>query len=842
MLTTKGNGGKIAWSKIAQTLAIIAISASLGIVVDWRASGVGRYTRDWLMRARGPLPAPEDIAIVAIDESSVARFGRFPWSRQVIARSIDSLAAAHPRVIALDVLFTDPTTQEDDDSLARSIGHAGNVVVAAQLTDSPVHGGPSRWLLPLPALVRAAAGVGHVNVQTELEGVARQIAVQAADDAGQTIRAMPVEVVRVGDGTTEEGVTDTPNALLAGSRVIPVDVSAPEVIVAQAGGSAAAARILRDGRMTIDYIGPAGSFAAGTYSLSDIVAGRIPAEKLRGKYVLIGATAASLGDHVASPFVRYTDERADQHGALMPGVEVLANAVNTILRSRFYSDTSDFGALLWAAIAAALTLVLLDAAQGGHELLKEIAVLAGVAAAVLLAGYIAFLKLLVFPPLAPALVALSVAGILGLLRRSLNASLRLDANIAELAYSGDLLAPAGAGIAGPYHHWVRGGPVSLARDWLPKGLEWKARTLSELNARLLERARFVDFALRSVEDALIMSAPDGTITFANRSAGAILGSTGRGLVGQNLAQRLTGLVDADTIARLVEDRGTIDREITIVVASGVAMNGTRPQQFTLRMAAVSQGDNGNGPVLGIVASLSDVTRHHDLQQTKNDVISLVSHEMRTPLTAIQGMTELLAQYDVDPERSREMHLAINDEVKRLARMITGYLDITRLESGATELRLSPVRLENLLERTLLLLDAVAAQRGIKLTRRFAPDLPALLADADLLSRAVENLVSNAIKYSPSGTEVTITTSSDEAAVSLEVADQGYGIPEADLARVFEKFYRVPRVQDAGVPGTGLGLALVREIAELHGGSVTVRSEVNAGSTFTLRIPRKEAQA
>src|SRR5450432_3327939 len=121
MLTTKGNGGKIAWSKIAQTLAIIAVSASLGIVVDWSASGVGRYTRDWLMRARGPLPAPEDIAIVAIDEASMARFGRFPWSRQVIARTIDSLAAAHPKVIALDVLFTDPTTQEDDDSLARSI-------------------------------------------------------------------------------------------------------------------------------------------------------------------------------------------------------------------------------------------------------------------------------------------------------------------------------------------------------------------------------------------------------------------------------------------------------------------------------------------------------------------------------------------------------------------------------------------------------------------------------------------------------------------------------------------------------------------------------------------------
>jgi PAS domain S-box-containing protein len=840
MLTTRGNGGKIVWS-----LAIIVVSAAFGMVLAWRTPGISRYTEDWLMRARGPLPAPEDIVIVAIDETSMARFGRFPWSRQVVARAIDTLAADHPKVVGLDVLFTDQTTQEDDDSLARSIGRAGNVVVSAQLSESPVHGGPARWLLPLPAMVRAAAGLGHVNVQTELDGAARQIAVRAADDAGQTLYALPIEVIRVGDGTPPEGVTDTPGALLVGPRVISLEVSPSAVMIgpvvtAQAPHSAspassstlqAPAGILRDGRMSIDYIGPAGSFAAQTFSLSDVVAGRIPAEKVRGKYVLIGATAASLGDHVASPFVRYTDERADQHGALVPGVEVLANAVNTILRSRFYSETSDWAAFLLAGIVATLTLVFLDGAQGGHELLKQVAVLVGVAAAVLLAAYLAFTRFLVFPPLAPALIAFAVAGILGLLRRSLDASSRLDANIAELAFSGDLLAPAGAGIGGPYHHWVEGGPVSLARGWLPRGLEWKARTLSELNARLLDRARFMDFALRSVEDGLIMATTDGRITFANRSAGAILGSTGRGLVGQTLAQRLAGLVDDGMIARLVKDRGKIEREITI--------NNVRPQQFTLRMAAVSAGDNGDGPALGIVASLSDITRQHELQQTKNDVISLVSHEMRTPLTAIQGMTELLAQYQVDPERSKEMHLAIHDEVKRLTRMITGYLDITRLESGATELRRSAVRVEHLLERVLMMLDPVAAQSGIRLARRFAPDLPPLLADADLLSRAAENLISNAIKYSPSGTEVTVATSSDEEAVFIEVSDQGYGIPEADQSRIFEKFYRVPRVQDAGVPGTGLGLALVREIAELHGGSVAVRSQVNSGSTFTLRIPSRE---
>jgi CHASE2 domain-containing sensor protein len=137
MPTTRTRAAKIAW-----TTAIILAAASTGILVDWQAPGIGRYARDWLMRARGPLPVPEDIVIVAIDETSMARFGRFPWSRQVIARTVDALAAARPKVIALDVLFTDPTTQEDDENLARSIGRAGNVVVAAQLTGSPVHGGP----------------------------------------------------------------------------------------------------------------------------------------------------------------------------------------------------------------------------------------------------------------------------------------------------------------------------------------------------------------------------------------------------------------------------------------------------------------------------------------------------------------------------------------------------------------------------------------------------------------------------------------------------------------------------------------------------------------------------
>jgi signal transduction histidine kinase len=179
------------------------------------------------------------------------------------------------------------------------------------------------------------------------------------------------------------------------------------------------------------------------------------------------------------------------------------------------------------------------------------------------------------------------------------------------------------------------------------------------------------------------------------------------------------------------------------------------------------------------------------------------------------------------------------------RMINDYLDITRLESGTTGLRREPVHLAPLIERTLLLVDPVAAQRDIRILRRFAPKLPPMLADADLLARAVTNLVANAIKYSPAQTEITVEIRADThiegGGLRIEVSDRGPGIPTEARDRVFEKFYRVPRLGDADVPGTGLGLALVREIAELHGGRVTVESEPGVGSTFRLWLPFASAE-
>jgi PAS domain S-box-containing protein len=890
-------------------LAIVAVSALLGVLAAWRTPGVDLYTRDLLMRARGVLPAPDDIAIVAIDEASMGRFGRFPWPRSVMARAVQALAAGQPKAIAIDVLVADPSVESEDQALEAAIGAAGNVVVAAQLIDAP-GGGPAAWLDPLPPVARRAAAVGHVNVLTESEGVARALLIRAADDAGRARYALPVETLRVGERLSAESIMDNGRAVLVGSHVIPAAGETGAVLVSRGAVDRLPAR-----RMAIDYIGPANSFAASTYSIADVVEGRVQASTFRGRYVLIGATAASMGDRLTSPFVHHADVQGNQHGSLMPGVEVLANALNTILRGRFYRETSGIFGFLWTALAAALTLAVLALSQGRFQGLKQIGGLVAVGAGILLGAYLGFVHLLLILPVTSGVVAVASAGILGLTRRSLVTSARLDEAIAEMAAGQDVFAPPAprnpaesivrlTGVTAaavfdadgrPLASWGKparaaagddqsprsffnlpaddgfavtvervgesrlvllhpaGQPpakeaVRLAavvaalpgsepavegRGRWPRAAEDKARALGRLNTKLLDRARFVDSALRSVDDGLIIAAPDGRIHFANSRAAAILGAGGRSLIGHDLLERLAACDAApdaaaaarEMLARVLIERTPAEREISV--------RGSRPRQYVLRLAAV--GDSA-----GFVATFSDITRQKELHQTKNDVIALVSHEMRTPLTAIQGMSEVLANYDVDPARRKEINLAINDEAKRLTRMITEYLDITRLESGATVMHPLPVRVETVLERTLVLLDPVAAGRGIRLIRNFGAEVPPIVADADLLARAVQNLVANAVKYSAQGTEVRISTRGNGESVAIDVADQGYGIPESDLERIFDKFYRVPRASDADAPGTGLGLALAREIAELHGGSVSVRSKVGVGSVFTMVLPKAGA--
>ncbi len=218
-------------------------------------------------------------------------------------------------------------------------------------------------------------------------------------------------------------------------------------------------------------------------------------------------------------------------------------------------------------------------------------------------------------------------------------------------------------------------------------------------------------------------------------------------------------------------------------------------------------------------------------------VHYVTHEMRTPLTAIQGSSELMGRYALTEEKRKEMAGLINRESRRLARMVEMFLSVERLSAGQLELKREPVAAAEVVALCLERARPLADRKQIRLRLAGPAAEEHISGDREFLEYACYNLVTNAIKYSPANTEIVAGLEGHGDAVRISVQDQGYGMDETEVKRIFEKFYRTRRAQQSGEAGTGIGLALVEEIVVQHGGSIEVESRVNQGSRFTLVLPR-----
>jgi signal transduction histidine kinase/putative methionine-R-sulfoxide reductase with GAF domain len=228
-------------------------------------------------------------------------------------------------------------------------------------------------------------------------------------------------------------------------------------------------------------------------------------------------------------------------------------------------------------------------------------------------------------------------------------------------------------------------------------------------------------------------------------------------------------------------------------------------------------------------------------QAKSDLISVVSHEMRTPLTAIKAYTEsLLDNLETPSFALQEKFLTvINEECDRLARMVNDVLDLSRMDSGRRRLRAEPLLMSSVVADALPTVAPVLDAKGLHVQVDVPRDLPRIEADLDLLKQIVVNLLHNAAKFSPPGRRITVRASVAGERVRLEVEDQGNGIPEDKLPHVFERFYRVEDGSGVRSDGTGLGLAIVKGAVELHGGTIAVASDVGHGTRFTLEMPLQQ---
>ena len=224
-----------------------------------------------------------------------------------------------------------------------------------------------------------------------------------------------------------------------------------------------------------------------------------------------------------------------------------------------------------------------------------------------------------------------------------------------------------------------------------------------------------------------------------------------------------------------------------------------------------------------------------------EAIRFVTHEMKTPLTAIQGSSELIGRYNLTEEKRKQMASMINTESKRLARMIQTFLDVERLSEGQMELKKEVFPAAGLLETCLLRIQPVADRKSIAIHTGEIASV-SLTGDRELMEYAVYNLLTNAVKYSPAGTEVAVSAVTLGDRLRVSVRDQGMGMDEKELRSIFRKFYRTKRAEVSGESGTGIGLSIVEQIVTHHGGRVEVTSEVGKGSCFTIVTPYVAASA
>jgi len=356
---------------------------------------------------------------------------------------------------------------------------------------------------------------------------------------------------------------------------------------------------------------------------------------------------------------------------------------------------------------------------------------------------------------------------------------------------------------------------------------------ARLYRQAIEERQKAESILHETFNGIIVIDTDLVITALNAGAEIIVGYEADEVLGQRLVDvfgpEMWG--EGSPVQRAVAHQEKIlPEEVRIAVKDGMRdiLQGVTPLR------------DDSDRVFGYLLSIADVTHLKEIDRLKSSLVANVSHELRAPLASIKAYTELLLDdLEGDNRALRQQFLTVIDqETDRLSALISDILDLSRLESGQQKLRREQLDFQALIDEVMSLFSIQAAKRGIAFEVDIPVDLAPVMADEEMMLTITKNLLSNAIKFNCEGGTVRIEARHQGAYFTFSVIDEGIGIQPDEVSRLFRKFYRARSVSEAGIQGTGLGLVLVKEAVEAHGGTVEVESEPGSGSRFTVIIPQE----
>ncbi|MDP7240553.1 MAG: ATP-binding protein, partial [Dehalococcoidia bacterium] len=329
--------------------------------------------------------------------------------------------------------------------------------------------------------------------------------------------------------------------------------------------------------------------------------------------------------------------------------------------------------------------------------------------------------------------------------------------------------------------------------------------------------------LAAMADGITMTDAQGRVIIANRVAGELFGFEENKAIG-------LPLID---VLRDHEITGVMEQCLNTGQPQSLQIEA-RPDRRFLRVVATPlvEGDT----VGGVLLVIQDLTELHQLQSVRQEFIGNISHELRTPLASVKVLAETLQRaVKEDPEAVAGFLRRIDDEVDSMAQLVEELVELSRIETGQVGLDLGEVDLHLLALEVQEAMYLQARRKGVDLLVEQSLQLPPAWADANRVRRVLTNLVHNAIKFTPQSGRVTVAAVHEDGEVTVRVTDTGVGIPEEDLTRVFERFYKVDKSRSG--EGTGLGLAIAKHVVQAHGGRIWAENREVHGSTFTFTLPR-----